>query len=134
MSVLRGIWPLLALLCSLICLASVLVAPLLAVLLVVHSGGIEAVTRLGLVAGLTAQFVTASNCLSALIILLLFLLFLVAMLHRLTWPLLARPLYATQRFKVFRTPKLLASVAGSCLFFAWPQNRLIHFVLKMLHL
>jgi len=128
---------LLTLLCSFVCLGILLAAPTLVALLIYYRrafGAVSLGTGPVFVGVMVLLFVGASNSVSLLIVLLLFLLFLVVLLHRLIWPVLARPLYAAQRFRVFRSPKLLAGLAGLCLQFAWPQSRLVHFLAKLIHL
>ena len=43
-------------------------------------------------------------------------------LHRLIWPLVARPIYAASQFEVIRNSKLLGSVGITCLLAAFPDS------------
>lgn len=78
--------------------------------------------------------VSVSNLITALMCILVVLLLVAALIHRLMWPVLARPIYALQRFGVIRHPKLLAALSAICLLFAWPHSSAVVALAKILHL
>lgn len=76
----------------------------------------------------------ASNVMTAAIALFLVLLTLVALVHRLLWPLLARPVMAAERHGLIEQHKLLVGVGCACLIFAWPNNIIVQAITKLLRI
>jgi hypothetical protein len=77
--------------------------------------------------------VAASNLTAGIVSVLFFLLSCLAFLHLALWPMLEKPLYSTQRFRIISQPKLLAGGAVTCLLFAWPHSPLTIFIGKLFH-
>lgn len=77
--------------------------------------------------------VGTANIFGVLLCYALLLLIFIAILHRILWPALSGPVYALQRYGVFKHPILLTSLGVSCLLFAWPKSPLIQGVAKAFH-
>lgn len=75
-----------------------------------------------------------SNLLDTFLCTLVVLVLAAALLHHGLWPMVCRPIYAAQRYGLFRHPKLLAGLAALCFMFAWPHSPLIAGLTKLLHL
>jgi len=81
---------------------------------------------------LTLRFMGAASLFPAITALIIVLLMLAALLHRILWPILARPVYAVYRRGVIKQSKLLGTVGILSLSFAWPNNPLILLIGKLI--
>jgi hypothetical protein len=76
-------------------------------------------------AGATNVFIVASGFAFLLTAVL-------TILHRVLWPLIARPLYALQRFKVFGRRKQLAAAGAGLIAAAAGGESLMQLILKLM--
>jgi hypothetical protein len=77
--------------------------------------------------------ISATNLLAAAFALLALILMLSALLHRLIWPAISRPIYAAHRFGLFKQHKLLAILGLTFLLMAYPANPLLKWLEKLVH-
>jgi hypothetical protein len=89
---------------------------------------------------LISQFLTffysisVTNLFNAALPVVVVLLLLAALLHRLVWPVISRPVYAAHRHGVITQHKLLTALGALCLGLAWPHNILVKAIGKAVHL
>jgi hypothetical protein len=57
-----------------------------------------------------------------------------ALVHRLVWPVISRPLYAAHRYGLISQHKFVTALGASCLLMAWPNNVLAKAIAKAIHL
>jgi hypothetical protein len=65
---------------------------------------------------------TATNLFTAALPVVVVLVLLVALLHRLVWPVISRPVYAAHRHGVITQHTLLTGLGALCLGLAWPHK------------
>jgi hypothetical protein len=134
-STLRSTWKLVGLLFLDICIGIVLLAPFkLSDMLWDYSWSQHPHVNGYMQLSLYLWGMGMSNLVTILISLFIVLLLLSALLHRATWPVIARPIYAAQRYGLVSHPKLLAGLAATCLLLAWPRNPVVAFLAKVLGL
>jgi hypothetical protein len=126
-SELRSTWKLIGFVLLESCMGLIIVTPLLLPyrLYSAENNVFRTVSILALaMAG--SNVITASACLLIVVLLAL------ALLHRATWRVLSRPIYAAQRHGLVSHPGFLAKVSGICLLFAWPHNPVMAFLAKLM--
>jgi hypothetical protein len=77
--------------------------------------------------------ISISNLFTALAALVVVLVPLVALLHRLVWPVISRPIYAAHRHGLIAQHNFLTALGFSCLLLAWPNNIVVRTMAKIFH-
>ena len=78
--------------------------------------------------------ISTTNLFTAALALVLVLVLLAALLHRLVWPAISRPVYAVHRYGLIMQHALLTTLGTTCLVLAWPNNPLVKAIEKLFHL
>jgi hypothetical protein len=78
--------------------------------------------------------VATTNLFTALLAFLVVLLLLTALIHRIVWPVISRPVYAAHRHGLIAQHKLLTAIGASCLLLAWPDNIVVRAMAKFVGL
>jgi hypothetical protein len=78
--------------------------------------------------------ISVTNLFTALAAFVVVLAMLAALLHRLAWPVISRPMYAAHRHGLIAQHKLLTGLGVSCLLLAWPHNIFVKAIAKAVHL
>jgi len=78
--------------------------------------------------------ISVTNLFTAALPVVVVLVLLAALLHRLVWPVISRPVYAAHRHGVITQHKLLTTLGALCLGLAWPHNILVKAIGKVIHL
>ncbi len=131
---------LIAIILSNIALSAALVGPLIyADLLSYHVSFFGPKTGPNLVSGAHGFLIflckiSISNLFTALAALVVVLMPLAALLHRLVWPAISRPMYAAHRHGLIAQHKFLTALGVSCLVLAWPNNALVKAIAKVTHI
>jgi len=73
-------------------------------------------------------YLSTTNLIDALCLLLLILVMLVLLVHRLLWPIIKRPIYAANRRQLIKNTKLLMAVGAVLLTYAFPNNPILRSV------
>jgi hypothetical protein len=76
-----------------------------------------------IIASLICLIAYSSNILDAIVSSIFLVIALLMIVHRLFWPLLERPMYAFNRYKILSEQKKMVFFAGiACVGFAWPKS------------
>jgi hypothetical protein len=84
-------------------------------------------------ASLLVVFISMTNLLDALCLLLFISLLLLLLTHRVLWPLIKRPLYAANRKGLVKNTKLLGTLGTMLLMYAFPNNPFVKLLAEFLH-
>ena len=74
----------------------------------------------------------SANLVAVIIAFLIVMSMMILILHRLFWPLAARPVYAISHYRLVRNSKLLGMIGITCLLWAFPSSGLLHTLQKLM--
>jgi|SRR5271157_4461976 len=92
----------------------------------------NSLVRTGGKALLFLRWVSATNLVDALCLLLLVAVMMLLLVHRLLWPLIKRPIYAANRKQLIKNTKLLGAMGAMLLLYAFPNNPLVKWITHFL--